>query len=231
MVKNKICIIQARTRSKRLPFKVLKNINGKPLIFWVILRMLETNIYDKIVIAIPKNDKILADIILKFFLKKVNIFFGPEKNVIKRFYLCAKKYNAYFITRVTADDPFKDINLCRKSFKYFINSKLDYYSNTIRQTYPIGIDIEHFTFSLLNKIYKKVTNDYDKEHVTSYIIKNKKKFNVKNFYIKKNLSNIRLTIDNNVDLENMRVIYKHFKSNILISYKKIVKYINKNEKK
>jgi spore coat polysaccharide biosynthesis protein SpsF len=231
MVKNKICIIQARTRSKRLPFKVLKNINGKPLIFWVILRMLETNIYDKIVIAIPKNDKILADIILKFFLKKVNIFRGPEKNVIKRFYLCAKKYNAHFITRVTADDPFKDINLCRKSFKYFINSKLDYYSNTIRQTYPIGIDIEHFTFSLLNKIYKKVTNDYDKEHVTSYIIKNKKKFNVKNFYIKKNLSNIRLTIDNNVDLENMRVIYKHFKSNILISYKKIVKYLKTNEKK
>lgn len=228
MVKKKICIIQARLGSSRLPSKVLEYINNKPLIYWVIMRALKTKIYDEFVVAIPRKDFLLKKTIEKYFKGKVNIFLGPENNVLKRFYMCAKKYNGYFITRVTADDPLKDINICKKSFLYFKNSKLDYYSNTIKQTYPIGIDIEHFTFKALSKTFNNARKNFDKEHVTSYIKRNKKKFKIKNFALKKNFTTVRLTVDNKTDLKLVRMIYKKFIKNPFVGYRKVINYLNKS---
>lgn len=227
---NKVCIVQARLGSKRLPSKVLKKINGKPMIYWLIKRLNRVKNFNLLVLAIPKkNNNKLYDYLKTLESAKIKIFRGPEKNVLKRFYLAAKKYSANTITRVTADDPLKDIKLIENSLTKFTKSNLDYYSNTIKQTFPIGIDIEHFTFKTLDKAYKSAVSDYDKEHVTHYMITKPKQFKIKNFVSKIDLSNFRLTVDTKSDFVRIRKIFIYFKKNPFIGYRKIIKYLKKNE--
>ena len=90
-MKNSIgCIIQARMKSKRLPGKVLYKIDNTTILEILISRLKKLGI--KIIIATTKNKP--DDKIVKVSRKnKVFIFRGNEKNVLKRYYDCAKKIN------------------------------------------------------------------------------------------------------------------------------------------
>ena len=62
------CIIQARTRSERLPNKVLKEIENLPMICHIINRVKKAKNIDQIILATSNTDtdKILLDIAKKF---------------------------------------------------------------------------------------------------------------------------------------------------------------------
>ena len=86
-----LLIIQARLGSSRLPGKVLLNSNDNiPILksqikrLRLILKILK--IKYKIIIAAPEKDKKVFNI----YFKK-NIFYGPEKNVLERFFFLCKK--------------------------------------------------------------------------------------------------------------------------------------------
>ena len=49
--KENICIIPARGGSKRIPRKNLKSFFGKPIIYYVIKNIKDTNFFDKIVVS------------------------------------------------------------------------------------------------------------------------------------------------------------------------------------
>jgi spore coat polysaccharide biosynthesis protein SpsF len=233
MALKKVCIVQARLGSRRLPGKVIKIINKKPMIYWLILRLNKAKIFDLIVIAIPRfgNSKLFN------YLKSIEnetgikIYRGSENNVLERYYCAAKIFKAGIITRVTADDPLKDINVMRSSLSLFTKLKLDYYSNSIKQTFPIGIDIEHFTFKTLKLARKLAVTNYEKEHVTSAIKKRPDIFKIKNFTNSLNLTKYRLTVDNANDFKRIKKIFTFYKENPYINYKKIIKFLDKQNEK
>ena len=212
-------ILQAREDSMRFPGKVLYPISGKPLIIKILERLKKSKLKDKIITAIPKNKENtrLNKILRK---NKFTVYRGNKDNVLKRYYDAAKKHKVKIIVRITADCPFADSDIIDRLIKLLINKKFDYVSNTLKPSFPDGIDVEVFTFEALSEAYKKAKSYYDKEHVTPYIKKKKnfKKFNLK---YKKNLSKIRLTVDEKIDIELVEYVYKNFKSNI--SWEKIVK--------
>ena len=84
--------------------------------------------------------------------------------------------------------------------KLIIKNKInnyEYLSNTNPPTFPDGFDIEIFSKKILKDSYLKAKSQFDKEHVTPYMIRNtKNKFNLKN---KIDLSKIRLTVDEEQD--------------------------------
>ena len=98
------CIIQARMGSTRLPGKVMKEINGKPMIGYLIDRVRRCENMDRIVAAIPEKD---LDSLLGRYLKKrgVDISTGPEDDVAKRFSIALKNYPCDAFVRVCADSP------------------------------------------------------------------------------------------------------------------------------
>lgn len=209
LFKNKILIIvQARCGSKRLKGKVLKKINNKSILEIIIKRIKKSKFSQKLVVATTKkkDDKKIINLCKKI---KVDCISGDEINVLKRFYFVAKKYNAENIVRITADCPMVDFKLLDKMIKKFFSKKVQYLSNTLKPTFPHGLDIEIFNFTVLQKAYSNVTRKYDKEHVTPYIKRTKsiKKFNYVN---NKNLSGIRLTLDYNEDFQIIKKIYKYF---------------------
>ena len=101
-------IIQARLGSKRLPRKVLRKINNKSILEIIFRRLSKSKNANDIIFAIPNNEENLE---LKKFIKKklkAKVFLGPESNVLKRYYLAAKKFKSKIIVRITSDCPFVD---------------------------------------------------------------------------------------------------------------------------
>lgn len=204
---NIVGIIQARCDSKRLKNKIFADVNGRPLIERVVDRATYVKSIGKVVVATTKNisDDRLADWCVS---KGVECFRGSESNVLERYYDCAKFYNANIVVRITADDPFKDPVIINHAINILIENNYDYVSNTIKPTFPEGLDVEAYKFESLEVAFKNATLSSEKEHVTPYIWKNNNKFSLFNFVYKRDLSHLRWTIDYIEDLEFARSVYR-----------------------
>jgi len=203
---NIVAIIQARCNSSRLNGKVLADIDGKPLVARVVSRIKQVELIDKVVVAtsISASDNPLTEWCKS---EKIDFFRGSESNVLERFYECAKAFDANIVVRITADDPFKDPVVISHAVNLLIKNNYDYVSNTLKPSYPEGIDVEVFRFEALEVAFKNAILSSDCEHVTPYIWKDSLKFSLFNFEYTENLSYLRWTIDYPEDLEFTRAVY------------------------
>ena len=96
------------------------------------------------------------------------------------------------------------------------------------RTFPHGMDMEMFSFTTLEKTWQRAKLKHHKEHVTPYMINNKKLFKPKNFINSKNQSNYRITVDYKEDLEVIKRIINNFKPNIYFSSSKISNFLKNN---
>ena len=229
---NFICIIQARIASSRLLGKILLPGYEKPLLEHLVERVKKSKKLNKVVIATSTNKE--DDIIYEFCKSKnVSVFRGHPNNLLKRYYSCAKNYNAKNIIRVTSDCPLMDYRLIDKMIADYSNLKnIDYYSNMHPPTFPDGFDIEIFKFDVLKKTYLNARKKYEKEHVTPYIWDNPEIFNVSNYKISKNYyDKYRLTLDYKEDYYLIWNIFKKlYKKDKYFSFEKIINFLKKNPK-
>lgn len=210
---NIYAIFQVRMGATRLPGKMFKKILGRPLLWHVVQRVKSADLVDRIILATTRKKE--DDQIVEFAEKEgIPFSRGSDEDVLDRFYKAAKKFAPDIIVRITPDDPFKDPKIIDNFIGYFLKHKdeLDYLSNTIKPTYPEGIDIEIFTSKTLERTWREAKEPSEREHVTSYIWNNPKKFRIKNLSRKQNLSHLRWTIDYSADLKFTREIYKRLYS-------------------
>ena len=214
-------IIQARSGSKRFPNKIFKRVGRSTIIEHVIDRVLKVKFKKEIIIATTrnKNDKKILNIAKK---KGCNIFFGSEKNVLKRIYSAAKFFNAKNIMRISADSPFIDPLILNKSFSLFTSGKYDIVTNLFPPTFPKGMSVELMNFKTLEKAFKFAKTNNDKEHVTKYIYKNYKNFKIRNIRRKNSLRKYNFALDTKSDLNRINDFYQKLKK------KKILKNFNLN---
>ena len=224
-------IIQARMGSSRLPNKVLAEFcENKNILEYLIERLKLSEKINKIVIATtcePRDKEIISCAIRS----KVDYFTGSENDVLSRFFNCAKYFSMDTIVRITADDPFKDPQLIDHAIKILDEGGFDYVSNTIKPTFPEGIDIEVIKFNALKESYLNAVKKSEREHVTPYIWKNPEKFNLYNIESENDYSDLRLTIDYIEDLDALKEIAKFYGQDLSFSYKDIVHLINENKVK
>ena len=222
-------IIQARLTSSRLPNKILRKIKNKTIIEIMMLRLKKIKYYKNIIIAIPDTKK---NNILNNFLKKkgFNVERGSETNVLMRFYNIARKYKMKNIMRLTSDCPLIDFKICNNLIKIFFKKKLDYISTGSK--FADGLDCEVFNFRSLEKSYQESKSNTDKEHVTTYIKRNKTKFKFRTYESNKDNSKIRLTIDKKEDLKFLKKIFNKFQKILdgkYVGSNDIINFINKNK--
>ena len=220
-------IIQARYSSTRFPGKILSKINQLTLLEILIKRICQSKKIQNIIIACTKNKK--DDQIVKICKKyNVKIFRGSEKNVLKRYVEAARKYKVQNIVRITSDCPLLDPNILDDLIDKYFSNNYDYLSNTIKPTYPDGMDIEIFKFEILKKRNLIKISSLEKEHVTLGLktLKKYKKYNVKLY---KDYSNLRLTVDTKHDLDFIKKLLKVFNYNFNISMNTILTFYEKNK--
>lgn len=205
---NTVCVIQARIGSTRLPGKVLKKICGKTILEHDIDRLKRVKNIDEIVIATTTLEK---DNVIVKEAKRLGIkyFRESEENVLSRYYYAAKENNAEVIVRVTSDCPLIDSEITESIIQYYVDnsSKYDYVSNTIKRTYPRGLDTEVFSINALKKAFNEATLDSNKEHVTPYIWSNPNIFRLGYFINNVDYSDLRWTLDTKEDFELINRIY------------------------
>jgi len=224
-------IVQARCGSSRLPSKVLLKLDNKTILEHVIDRVKGVKNIKKIIIA-TTNKKKDEKIIKIAKQNKCNYYAGSEKNVLNRYYEAAKKFNIKTIIRICSDSPFIDPLIILKGLKIYRKNKYDYVSNIIEPTYPAGMSVEIFNFKSLQKSNYANTDMDEKEHVTPYIYRNPKIFNIKNFKINKKCKKYRLSIDYKEDYlactEIQKIISKLNLPNSKITLQKLSKIIDNN---
>ena len=206
------CIIQARMGSSRLPGKVLmKSDNGIPLLYHVINQLRHCSKVKNLVIATSTNQE--DDEIEKFAdNNSVNVFRGSEKDVLDRYFQCAKKYSFSTIVRITSDCPLIDPQIVDKVIERFFSGNYDYATNTLIRTFPIGTDAEVFSFSALETAWKNAQLPSEREHVTPHL-RNKGNFKTINVENDTNISNLRLTVDRIEDFELIKEILNNISIN------------------
>jgi len=222
-----LAIVQTRYLSSRFPGKVLKKIDDKTILEILIKRLSKSKKISKIIIACSSNS--LDKNIIKISKKLgIDYFVGSENNVLSRFYNAAKKYKFENIVRITADCPLIDPGIVDLVINNFFKKKVNYASNTNPPTFPDGLDIEIFKFHDLKIAYKNSKSNYDKEHVTPYIVRNKnlKKFNLRN---SQDVSWLRLTLDEPADLVVIEKLIKNFKNKPFFNLKDILNFYKKNK--
>lgn len=195
--------------STRLPGKVMKTILEKPVILWDIDRILRSRLIDEIVVAVPFNraNDIIVDTV-RHYNDRIIITRGKEDDVLDRYYRAAKETGADVVVRITSDCPLIDPVVTDKVIEKFLNSGCDYCSNTIERTYPRGLDSEVFSFEALEKAWTEAKMDYEREHVTPYILENPDKFKLINVSNDIDLSQHRWTLDTKEDFKFIDTVYR-----------------------
>ena len=135
-------------------------------------------------------------------------FRGSETDVLDRYYQAAKQFKAETVVRITADCPLMDPLVVDKVVKTFLKGDYDYVTNTLRYTFPDGIDVEVFSFPALKTAWQEAKSPLEREHVTPYL-RNSGRFRICNVENEVDLSNryLRWTVDEPSDLEFIRALY------------------------
>jgi spore coat polysaccharide biosynthesis protein SpsF len=201
-------IIQARTGSTRLPNKVFSEIVGKPLIWHIVNRLRYSEKIERIIIAttINQNDDVIEEWAAN---NQIDIYRGSENDVLDRYFQAAKKFKTDIIVRITADDPFKDPKIIDFVIRLLENKMLDFAYNNSPPTFPEGIDTEVFTYNSIEVAALNSIDPFEREHVTQYFYRNKAIFRQANYPYIRDISNLRWTIDTELDLRFAREIYEN----------------------
>ena len=200
------CIIQARMGSVRLPGKTLMKLNKtQSTLDFVINQISSSTLIDKVIVATTnlEQDDIIENLCN---ILQIKCYRGSSNDVLDRYYNCAKKFKFDNIIRITADCPLIDPEIVDQVIQKYNTKRFDYVSNTIERTFPIGTDVEIFSYDVLEKTWKNAKLKFEREHVTPFIRNNKMNFKLGNLENNLNLSHIRITLDHKEDLVVIRNI-------------------------
>ncbi len=221
-----IIILQARSNSRRLPFKSLSQIGGLPLFLLCAKRLMNKG-HDLIVATtVKKDDDFIVQICKK---NKIKYFRGSSNNVKSRFKECIKKFpKKKYVIRATADNPTNDGLIVSYILDQIKKEKLKYLYMPNKLTgFPIGIGLECFEKKFFLNFLLNSNHTKDIEHV-SLSLRQNNKVSFRYFSkIKINKINSSLTIDKISDYLRVSKIFDNVDDPINISYKKI---IEKNKK-
>ena len=135
-----IAFIPARGGSKSIPLKNIKEINGKPLIYWTIKASEESICIDKVILATDSNE--IANVTKNFNFKKLEIYYRDKENAqdssstesVMLEYINKSDFksddNMFLIQATSPMLKSKDID---KMYEKFISGKFDSMFSAVRE--------------------------------------------------------------------------------------------------
>lgn len=221
-----IAILPARIGSKRIKKKNIKNFLNKPIIYWTLMRLKKTKLFDKIYISTDSKEIInkvkkfgFCDFILRGkFLSNDNIGINPV--VVDAIKKISKNHLVKNVCCVLPCNPFLKKKELKKSINILKKNKNAFIFPVVRYSHPI----ERAYYFLNKKIIKRVTKTKKDERTQDF---KSKYFDSGSFYFaKKNtwLSKKRdkiigiktdwwsaVDIDTPDDWKKAELLYKTFK--------------------
>jgi len=217
-------LITARLKSTRLPLKIMKDLNGEPVIQRIVERAQGINniLPSNIIICTSPNpqDKPLIEIAQK---TGVSAYLGDPNDVLKRLHDAALFHNLDYALGITADNPLFSIEYSNKIVDTIRQKKPDFIKI---QGLPFGAATWGMNIKALRTICK-VKPIIDTE-IWGYLIDRPDLFNVLTIEADAALRRpqYRLTLDYKEDYELLNHLYTHIPFKKTLSLRTAVTYLD-----
>ena len=219
-------LITARLKSTRLPLKIMKDLNGKPVIQRIVERAQEIhNISNKnIVICTSDNpqDEPLIEIAEK---TDVSYFLGDPDDVIKRLHDAALYHTLDYVLGITADNPLFSVVYANKVVDVIKRQHPDFIKI---QGLPFGAAVWGMNVKALQTI-RLVKTIVDTE-IWGYLIDRPELFGIVTLKADKqvNRPQYRLTLDYKEDYQLISHLYTSIPFTTTLALEKVVEYLDEH---
>jgi len=193
--------------SVRFPGKMLAELGGRPLLEWVLRRVLHSREIDSACLATSTNarDDELENLAARL---KVSVFRGDENDVLGRFAEAAQQAHAGTIVRVCADNPFVAPEEIDRLVRFFAAGDAVYAFNHLDRLgsrYADGFGAEIMRTDVLNEMAGKAADPGHREHVTTYLWDNATDYSIMVVPPPSELAHpeLRFDVDTPKDLERL----------------------------
>lgn len=218
-----VATIEARMTSSRLPGKVILPVLDQPILGFLINRLKRVPSLNSIILATTTNsqDDVLVSLAEEY---GVFCFRGSEEDVMGRVLGAGKMVNADLIVEITGDCPLIDPNIVEHSIQMFLANNIDYLTNALRDTYPVGMATQVFPLKVLEKSYGMTEDPLDREHVTRHICNNPKLFSQLQLVAPPDctMPGCEITLDELADYELLKNIIEFFEGEPYFSCQQII---------
>ncbi len=232
---------------------------------WAVERTCRASRVQQVVVATTLDPS--DDPIFEFCKRKdYRVGRGSVQDVLDRYYQTAKHFQAQTIVRITADCPFIDPNLIDEAVRLMLSgtgaldlrvklsaARFDFVANRLPppwgRTYPIGLDVEVFTFDALERAWRTAIPKNQREHVTPFLYEGtppeQLKYSIPNspfssamtpdgqhialLHHTPDYGDLRWTVDTPEDLEFVRKMASHF-SDDTFTWKDVLDLVQKHPK-
>lgn len=193
-------ILQARMGSTRLPGKVLMPFADTTLLGWILRRL--GPLPWPVIVATTTNphDQPIVEHALAC---QTECFCGDENDVLDRYWKCMNTYGFQHVIRLTADNPFPDVDELQRLVISHCQQGFDY-SHSLGQL-PIGVGAEIFSADALTTSWKEGKASSHREHVNEYVLEHPELFRIHKLDIaaRKHAPGLGLTIDTLADFRRI----------------------------
>ena len=204
-----ICVIQARLGSKRLPGKVLMDIQGRPMIQHVVERAQAIRGVDQVVLNVPMTDASQFPPMTQCTVLGIR---DQEQDVLGSYLQIAEMERADIVMRLTGDTPLIDPELCTDVLNLFLALQKNFRTfcyvanDTARSGYPDGLDCEVVSTEALKLAAAQAIDPFEREHVMPWIRRHMPNYGILAPW-GTDLAGAKWSVDTTDDLKTVRAIY------------------------
>lgn len=176
-----VTIVQARTRSSRLPGKVLLPLGGGSVLDVMLARVKAARLVGTIIVATTTS---VEDDAIEAIARRNNVacYRGHPTDLLDRHYQAALAHGATHVVKIPSDCPLIDPAVIDAVLAAYLarRGQLDFASNLHPPTHPDGNDVEIIRFSALAAAWREATRPFEREHTTPYIWNRPARFRLAN---------------------------------------------------
>jgi spore coat polysaccharide biosynthesis protein SpsF len=201
-----VAVIQARMGSRRLPGKVLADLEGDPLLAWTVAGVRSIGGVAEVVLATTTDE---ADDPVATLGDRlgVPVYRGSVDDVLARCHDAVAPFEPDIVVRQTADNPFPDPTVAAAQVQVLEDRDLDYVGI---DGWPLGIAAEACRFPALQAAHREATDAADREHVLPFVYRRPDRFRIgrveRTVIGRTAAAGARYTVDTEADLEFARAL-------------------------
>jgi spore coat polysaccharide biosynthesis protein SpsF (cytidylyltransferase family) len=228
--KKVVAVVAVRMGSERLPGKVMKEIQGRPMIGYLHERLSGSRLVDEIVIATSGNQE--NDIIARFCAQnEILCFRGSENDVLDRLVRALEWRKASTGVVVFGDNPLIDPDIVDELIGRFqCMENYEFVGNDLKTTYPPGMEVEVFDPNALIRADSMAGNEDIRQHGTLYMRANPESFKIRNIEAPEGIigAGVYLGVDSLEDFLVVKKITCNFGSRRDYALTEIIEFLSAN---
>jgi spore coat polysaccharide biosynthesis protein SpsF len=191
--------------SSRLPGKVLRPIQGKPMLAYMFERLDRCRSLDRYLVATSTDP---SDDPIEEFCGSAGVTChrGPLEDVAGRFLEVVDRFGLSAFVRLTGDCPLQDHLLVDRGVEVFRGGGYDVVTNLMPRTFPAGQSLEVVSSEAFRRAYDLMVERDDREHVTPFLYRHPELFRIHNVRAEHDDSAIDVSVDTEQDADLVEAI-------------------------